>query len=272
MKVAVVQMDVAMGEPATNRGSAFRGIGEAVDAGADVVVLPELWTSGYVWLAGEDYDGPVEARGLAEDPREGETIPRLQEIARREDIWLVAGTILEMDRGQVYNTSFVIAPDGNVVHRYRKLHLIGLMEEPERLAAGDSAETFEMNDWSAGVMICYDLRFPELARSLVLQGAEVLFVPAQWPEPRIEHWDILVRARAIENQCYIVACNRVGEGGSDTFPGVSMVVGPTGEILARGGEEACLLTADLDRDAVRDIREFLPVFSDRRPDLYRWDR
>ncbi len=265
-------MDVVMGEPATNRGSAFRGIGEAVEAGADVVVLPELWTSGYVWLGGEDYEGPREAAAMAEDPGEGHTIPRFQEVVSREGIWLVAGSLLEADEGRVYNTSFVIDPRGDVVHRYRKVHLIGLMEEPRHLAAGDSAGIFEMHGWDAGVMICYDLRFPELARSLALQGAEVLFVPAQWPTPRIGHWEILVRARAVENQCFVVACNRVGVGGSDTFPGVSMIVGPAGEVLARGGEATCVLTAELDMDALKDIRDLLPVFSDRRPDLYHRDR
>ncbi|MFO8061260.1 MAG: carbon-nitrogen family hydrolase [Bacillota bacterium] len=268
MRVSAVQMDVITGNTAANLEAALRGIEEAAGSGAEVITLPELWTAGYVWLAGSDYTGPREAEQTAEAAAREEVLSVLGGVARDEGVWLVAGSLPEItDRG-IRNTAFVIDPGGEIIHRYSKVHLIHLMGEPANLIAGDDCGTFSLGQWRAGVMICYDLRFPELARKLALDGAGVIFIPAQWPAPRIDHWIALVQARAIENQCYVVACNRVGVGGADRFPGHSMIVDPSGQVLARGGEGPCVLTATMDADAVRRTREFLPCLGDRRPDVY----
>ena len=268
MRVSVVQMDVITGDTRANLGTALRGIGDAAEAGAEVVLLPELWTAGYVWLAGADYRGPRDALDVAEDVATEEVLSVLGDRAKETGIWLVAGSLPELTEEGIRNTAPVIDARGEVVHQYSKVHLIDLMKEPDHLVAGDRCETFALGPWRAGVMICYDLRFPELARGLAVDGAGVIFLPAQWPEPRIDHWKTLVRARAIENQCYVVACNRVGIGGADRFPGESMIVDPVGKVLARGGEGPCVLTVQIDVNVVRKTREFLPCLEDRRPEVY----
>jgi omega-amidase len=119
------------------------------------------------------------------------------------------------------------------------------------------------------VMICYDIRFPELARTLALDGAKILFVPAEWPHPRLHHWRTLLMARAIENQMFVVSCNRVGTSGSTHFFGHSLIIDPWGEIIAEGAEHEEIITAALDLTEVDKVRGRIPVFEDRRPELYK---
>ncbi len=272
MRISAIQMNVRTGDVQENIEAALEGIEGAASDGARVAVLPELWTAGYVWLAGADYTGPREALEVAESFADSSALFAMREAARQYEMWLVAGSLPELHADRVYNTSVVIDPAGSIVHRYRKIHLIHLMKEPDHLAPGQACDTLAIDEITAGIVICYDLRFPELMRQLALRGAEMIIVPAQWPEPRIDHWVTLLRARAIENQCFVVGANRVGAGGGSKFPGASMIVGPTGKILARGGEEPCVLSANLEMDRLREIRQFLPVFRDRRPEAYRVDR
>jgi predicted amidohydrolase len=119
-----------------------------------------------------------------------------------------------------------------------------------------------------GLAICYDLRFPELFRAYALAGTHTVIIPAEWPNPRMAHWQTLLRARAIENQMFIIACNRVGQSGNTTFFGRSCIIDPWGETIVEAGEQAILLTADIDIDVVDTVRKKIPVFADRRPDLY----
>jgi omega-amidase len=168
----------------------------------------------------------------------------------------------------VYNTAVLYDDEGQPRLSYSKTHLIGLMAEDRFLARGDSAGTAQMPWGVTAQAICYDLRFPELFRRYGLAGARLVLLPAEWPDRRIEHWRTLLKARAIENQCFVVACNRVGSDRDNTFGGCSAAIDPWGKVLVEGGEQPGLFTASLDFAEVDEVRRFLPVFRDRRPDVY----
>jgi predicted amidohydrolase len=158
---------------------------------------------------------------------------------------------------------------GEPFAEYSKVHLFRLMDEQRYLAEGNSMCRFELDDVPCGTLICYDIGFPEMARSLTLKGCKVLFVPAQWPRPRIDHWKKLLQARATENQMYVVACNRAGSEGDNEFPGHSMIIDPWGRTIDEmpEGNEG-ILFAEIDVDKVEELREAIPVFLDRRPLVY----
>jgi omega-amidase len=152
---------------------------------------------------------------------------------------------------------------------YSKIHLFRLMDEHQYLTAGDKSVTVDLPFGRAGLAICYDLRFPELFRGYALAGAEMVFLPSEWPHPRLVHWQTLVRARAIENQMFVFACNRVGADVRNEFFGHSMVVNACGEILAEGGEGEELITLTADLSKVQEARRKIPILQDRRPEVYR---
>jgi omega-amidase len=262
MRVSLIQMDIAIGEPEINRARALEWMENAVNAESkpDVIVLPEMWNTGYA----------LERIGELADRCGEPTKGLISEFARKHRVNVVAGSVADMaeaNRG-VANTIYVFDREGRIVSDYSKLHLFRLMEEEKYLAAGERAGDFELDGALAGMMICYDIRFPELSRKLALGGAKVLFVPAEWPNPRLHHWRTLLMARAIENQMYVVACNRVGVSRGTEFFGHSMVISPWGEVLAEGGEAEEVVTADLDLAEVDRVRKTIPVFEDRRPELY----
>ncbi len=269
MRVAVVQMDVQTGDVARNLASAKDGIREALRRKAQVVVLPELWDVGYVWREDSTYPGSRSIQDFAKPLAENAALDEIKQLAAQNGIWMVAGSLPERTAAGIYNTAVIIDRQGNRVHRYRKVHLIGLMDEPEHLESGAGNQPFLLEGIRAGIIICYDLRFPESMRSLIYQGAKVIFVVAQWPKIRINHWKTLIQARAIENQCYVIAANRVGQGGPDEFPGASMVVDPMGTIQIVGGDAPCVLTDDLDLDRVCEVRRQMPVLNDVNPPAYR---
>ncbi len=259
MKVALLQMDIALGDVAANRRKAGAMLAEGLAKGAKLFVLPEMWTTGYKL---------AEIAALAE-PEGGPTLAMLTAFAREHGVEVIGGSIAEARGGRVYNTCYAIGADGAVAAKYSKIHLIGLMEEDRYLTAGDSKAIFELSFGPAGTIICYDLRFTELPRALALAGCRTLFVPAEWPASRGTHWRALNVARAIENQLFVIAVNRVGQDENNVFYGHSLVVDPWGEVLAEGsaaGEE--VIVVDVDFAAGEEIRRRLPVFADRRPQCY----
>ena len=260
MKVAVIQMDVTIGEPEANRERALARMNEAVSGAdkPDVVVLPEMWNTGYSLENIED---------IADD--EGEpTRALMAEFAAKHGVNVVAGSVATKTEDGVKNTILVFDRSGRQTADYSKIHLFRLMEEEKYLKQGAAIGKLSVDGAPAGMMVCYDIRFPELTRKLALEGAKVLFVPAQWPKPRLHHWRTLLLARAIENQMFVVACNRVGVSRGTEFFGNSMIISPWGDILAEGGEEETILSADLDLAEVDRVRGTIPVFLDRRPELY----
>lgn len=256
-KIALAQMDIEWGDPYANLAAARSLVAQAAAVEADLVVLPELWGSGYDLTHASDYATPTDT-GLFHE---------MAVLAREYDLHIV-GSLLESSEEQVFNTCALFAPRG-LLGRYRKMHRFCLMQEDRYLAAGDKPALIENLPWGpTGLAICYDLRFPELFRGYAIASARLIVIPSQWPAPRIEHWRTLLRARAIENQCVVAGCNRVGADPDNVFGGASAVIGPWGDVLVEGDESPALLVADVDFVAVDEARQHIPILNDRRPGRY----
>jgi predicted amidohydrolase len=265
LQVAVIQMDVQIGQPEQNIERVKQKLVEAVSSETvaqkpDVIVLPEMWNTGYAL---------TELAALA-DLHGQQTQQLMADFAREHQVNVIAGSVAVAEAdGTFANRSFIFDRQGSCVAQYDKLHLFRLMEEEQYLQQGQTLGQFLIDDEiAAAIMICYDIRFPELTRRLALNGAKILFVPAQWPNPRLHHWRTLLQARAIENQMYVVACNRVGVSGETSFFGHSLVIDPWGEVLAEGDEDEAILRVALDLDVVDNVRQRIPIFFDRRPEIY----
>jgi omega-amidase len=257
LRVVAAQLEIALGQREKNIEHARRLLDEAKKQGAELVLLPELWTTGY------DLERVAE-HGV---DLTGETQNSIAELAREFEVYL-CGSTLERKDGKYFNTQTVYSPAGELLARYRKLHLFAPLNEPTFLAPGVESVTIDLPWGRAGLAICYDLRFPELFRSYAVAGAQLMLVCAEWPHPRLEHWRTLLRARAIENQAFVVACNAVGEVSGNVFFGHSMIINPSGEIVAEAGESETTLFAELDLSQVDQIRAQFPVLADRRVGLY----
>jgi omega-amidase len=255
VKAAAVQFTIALADIETNLAhvtDALRGLAEE---GVELAVLPEMWSCGFAYR---------ELNDLAR--RTPELVERLKTLSQELSM-VIVGSLPEPHGDKVYNTAYVI-DRGTLAGSYRKLHLFSLMGEDRSLDAGDSTLVADTSIGKIGVMICYDLRFPELARKLALEGAQVIVVPGEWPKPREEHWRTLLKARAIENQLFVIAANCCGVVGKLDFFGMSMILGPKGEFLAEAGYESGEITAILDPSEMEKWRESITCFKDRRPDCY----
>ncbi len=257
LHVALAQIDIALGDPAANLAQVTTLAATAAAQGAHLLVLPELWSTGY---------SLPRARELADAPGTG-MHAALAQLAREQGI-AIAGSTLMWQGDAPANVATLYLADGSLLLDYSKLHLFGLMDEDQYLVAGDRMPVAAAPWGSTALAICYDLRFPEVFRAYALAGAAVCIVPAEWPQPRIQHWRTLVQARAIENQCFVVAVNRVGHDDANTFGGHSLVVAPSGDVVVEGDEQAQLLYATLDSAEVVATRERIPVLRDRRADVY----
>ncbi|MFB5265393.1 carbon-nitrogen family hydrolase [Paenibacillus enshidis] len=262
VNIALLQADITLGEPDVNRLHMEQLMEQAVMAAVkpDVIVLPEMWNTGYA----------LEQIHELADVEGKETREWVSAFARRHQVNVVAGSIAEKKAdGGIYNTTYIFDRSGNTAASYSKIHLFRLMDEEKYLQAGSEPVLFELDGaMKAGASICYDIRFPELGRRLALAGADMLIVPAEWPHPRLHHWRTLLMARAIENQMYVLACNRVGTGGTTEFFGHSMLIDPWGEVIAEGGEQEEIVTGTIRPELVKEVRGRIPVFEDRRPSLY----
>lgn len=201
------------------------------------------------------------------EPLAGETVSGLLKLCLKHKIYVI-GSIAERKQDEVYNTCVITGPEG-IIGTYSKVHLFRLMNEHKYLQQGNSCEVFQTTFGKIASVICYDIRFPELIRKVALSEARILFVPAEWPYPRLHHWRYLLLARAIENQLFVVAANRVGADKNNTFFGHSMVIDPTGEVLVEAGDTETILTCELDLGLVNKTRNLIPCFKDRKPGVYR---
>ncbi len=260
LTIALAQMDVPVGQPETNLARAQAFATQAQEADADILLLPELWLHGYDLERSQDWAAPLNEGGFA----------RMAELARQFGLY-VSGSSLERHADGVSNTAVLYSPTGDLLGSYRKVHLFRLMQEPKHLFPGDRA-TLCPTPWGpVGLAICYDMRFPELFRALALAGAVLFLVPAQWPVRRVEAWFTLARARAIENELFVAACNRVGDDDQTIFPGRSCIVDPWGNLLVEGDDQERLLIAQAELREVAKARRYLTVYEDRRPDAYHVD-
>lgn len=258
MKTALIQMNVAYGNPSENYKVAEQKIREAAAKNVETIVLPELWNTGF----------DLENLSKTADTDGQETQTFLKKLAKELGVHIVGGSVATKKAGDFYNTTYVITNEGEVVADYDKAHLFRLMDEHLYIKQGSKENLFALDNIPMASVICYDVRFPEWLRLHALKGARVLFVPAQWPANRMDHWKTLLQARAIENQCYVVAVNIVGENPGNVFDGHSMVIDPWGEIqwISVGKEEIGVV--DIDLDLVEEVRGRIPVFDDRRESLY----
>ncbi|MFE2434708.1 carbon-nitrogen family hydrolase [Streptomyces sp. NPDC059409] len=256
MRASLIQ--IAVNEDETVEARRLRAaalVGE--QAGVDLVVLPELWTTGA--FAFEEFDAAAE-------PLRGPTYEAMAKAASDAGVWLHAGSIPERDAdGRLYNTSLVFSPAGDLAASYRKIHRFGFDKgEAVLMGAGREPVTVTVPDTATlGVATCYDLRFPELFRALVDAGAEILVVPAGWPERRRSHWTLLAQARAVENQAFVLACGTAGTHAGVPQAGHSIVVDPWGEVLAESGAGEEVLTVEFDPGKVARTREQFPALKDR---------
>lgn len=260
LHIALIQADIEIGNVQANMDNMLAMMEKAAAANhkPDVIVLPEMWNTGYA----------LDRIQELADPMGQETSSMLSEFARKHRIQVVGGSVAERIEDRIYNSMYVFNRNGEQIAKYSKIHLFRLMDEEKFLQAGQQTVTFDLEEMKAGASICYDIRFPELSRTLALGGAQVLFVPAEWPHPRLHHWRTLLIARAIENQMYVVACNRVGTSGETDFFGHSLIIDPWGEIIAEGDERETIVTGMLDCKLTDEVRGRIPVFEDRRPHLY----
>lgn len=216
MKIACVQMDIALGKPNINFSKVENLIAEAVKQNSDVIVLPEMWNTGYA----------LKELSTIADENGNDTKQFLTRLSKKYAVNIVGGSVATSRDGKFFNTMYVSDRNGNIISQYDKAHLFKLMDEHLYLEPGQSNNIFQLDEVTCGGVICYDLRFPEWIRSHVLNGAKIMFIPAQWPTKRTDHWQLLLQARAIENQCFIVGINRVGSDTNNEFDGHSMVIAP----------------------------------------------
>jgi predicted amidohydrolase len=277
VRAAAVQL-TATADKATNLETADRLVRAAVTDGASLVVLPEKWSV---------YGTPEDQRTGAEALADGPALTWARAIAKELEIDLVAGSIAEAPhaagapgadpRGRGSNTSVHVGPDGTDRATYRKLHMFDVQvggrdyRESDGEAPGDAIVGSTLRDGTGlGLTICYDLRFPELYRRLAVDGAQILAVPSAFTEPTTrDHWEVLQRARAIENQAFVIAANQVGRHAPGLKTGGrSMIVDPWGLVLAQASDTETHIVADLDLDRLQRIRTDLPSLANRRPEVY----
>jgi deaminated glutathione amidase len=270
IRIACVQM-TSRDDKAANLEKAARLVAQAAATGADVVVLPEKWNA----------IGDASVYHANAEPLDGgESVAAMSEWARTHGITLVGGSIAERRDGRekLSNTSVVFDPEGEITAVYRKIHLFDVevggvvYRESEAEEPGDRAVVAEAEGWKLGLTVCYDVRFPELYRILALEGAELVTVPAHFTTPTgKDHWHVLLRARAIENQLYVAAAAQVGETlrGKPAY-GRSLIADPWGLVLVQAPDDETVIVAELDRAHLRDIRAKLPSLASRQADAYRW--
>ncbi len=270
MRVAAIQLN-STEDIDRNLATADRLVREAAALGAQLAVLPEKW----------NVLGTAEQMSAAAEPLDGRSTTWARNVAHELGLELVAGSIVERVPGSVKtsNTSVHVGPDGEIKAAYRKLHMFDVevdgvvYAESERDQPGDEIVVSELEGGvRLGMTVCYDMRFPELYRILAVRGAELITVPSAFTLATTrDHWEVLIRARAIENQCFVIAPNQIG-----THPpghrsgGRSLIVDPWGLVLAGAPDTEAVITAELRLESLRDVRRRLPSLANRRPEAYRW--
>lgn len=269
LRVACVQL-ASDEHVEANVARAEIAVREAAARGARFIALPEKWNA----------IGERDVLRAAAEPIDGPTITRVRGWARELGCWILAGSIVVTEPGddRLRNLSVLVDPAGEIRARYAKLHMFDVdvagvrYRESDTERGGDEIVLADVDGTPLGMTICYDLRFPELYRILALRGARIITVPAAFTlMTGRDHWEVLLRARAIENQCFIVAPDIIGDHGDGKISyGHSMIVDPWGAVIARAADSECVIVADLDLAAVDRVRASIPSLATRRDDVYDW--
>ena len=257
MKVAAAQMDIIWHDRSANYKKARQMAAQAKEAGAELLILPEMFATGF------SMDTSITPESL-----DGLTPTLLRTLARELGLAVVGGFVLARDSGGPQNVSLAVDRNGKDLALYAKIHQIGLLGENESYQPGDWPVPFSLGELNAVCFVCYDLRFPELFR-LVVDRCELIMIIASWPAVRQPHWDLFLRVRAVESQCFVVGVNRVGSGGDLNFIGGSAVIDPLGQVIAHGGDKETLMVADIDLAKVAEVRSTMPFLKDRKPHLFK---
>ena len=256
IKAAVIQFDVKLGDVGWNLGVVKQRINALAKKGVRLVLLPEMWSTGFA------------NRRLNKLSETTPGIVKYLSVAAEKHNLMIIGSSPEKRGDGIYNTAYVLDCDGSIAGTYQKVHLFSPTAENRYFMPGRKAVVLKTTFGLIGLMICYDLRFPELCRSLVLGGAKIVAVMAQWPAARVGHWDVLLKARAIENQVFVLGANRCGKDGDLAYAGHSRIITPYGEVIARAGKRPATLLADIDLRVVEKTRKHIPCLEERVPDVY----
>ena len=259
MKVTCLQMDMQFACPDENFQLAAELIEQGMADKPDILVLPETWNTGF--FPKEDLAGLSDTDGARVKAEIGA-------LAKKHQVNIVAGSVANVRDGKVFNTAMVFDRQGMCVASYDKTHLFTPMGEDDFFTPGDHVCRFNLDGVNCGLVICYDIRFPELTRTLTVPGLDMLFVVSQWPKVRTFHLRSLTTARAIENQMFVVCCNSCGTAGETVYGGNSAIIDPWGETISLAGETEQIISADCDLQILSNIRKTIPVFRDRCPQLY----
>lgn len=260
MKVTCIQMDMQLNAADRNFAAAAKLIEQAMAEKPDTVVLPETWNVGF---------SPKDVLQEQCDLFGRRVKAEIGGLAKQYNVNIVAGSVANIKNGKLYNTAYVFDRAGECVAEFDKCHLFSPMGEDKYFEKGSQPIHFTLDGHGCTLIICYDVRFPELVRSVTAhQPTDFLFMVSQWPKIRVPHLKALVTARAIENQMFAVCCNSCGTAGETKYGGNSMIVDPWGEMLAAAGETETLLTAECDTEIIAGIRSSINVFNDRRAELY----
>ena len=253
MRVTSVQMEIKDRRKEENLEAALDLLDQAPPS--DLILLPELWPCGYFSFHRYRSDS---------EPIEGPTVSALREKASGLGIHILMGSLVLREDDDLFNAALLLGPDGGIMAQYRKIHLFRYQsEERKLLKPGEKPVVVDLPWGKAGITTCYDLRFPELYRLMVDQGASIFLVPSAWPLARLEAWRLFNRSRSHENLSYLFSCNCAGMCEGNAFAGHSMIVDPGGEVLAEGGERECYVSADIDLERVNVMRKEFPVLNDR---------
>jgi predicted amidohydrolase len=253
MRIASIQLKIVEGSKEEALDHASQVIRQC--RGADLILLPELWNIGF--MSFDRYRQEAETQN-------GPTLTLLRGLAKELSCHLHTGSFVERKGGRLYNSSFLLNPKGEVLGHYQKIHLFTYQsQEAHLLTPGASVAVMATEFGNFGLATCYDLRFPELFRRMLDQGAEFFLISSAWPHPRLEHWLLLNRARALENLSCLIASNCVGDNRGTQFVGHSLVVDPMGQIIAESNQEECVVWAEVDREMVLRAREEFPSLRDR---------
>ncbi|GAA0428157.1 MULTISPECIES: carbon-nitrogen family hydrolase [Virgibacillus] len=266
MKIQLFQLEIIEGNVEQNENRIKALFEEKLETDTEVVILPEMWNNGY------------DLQHLTEnaDVDLTRSFPFIQHLATNHHVNIIAGSVSNKRNKNIYNTAFVVSKTGKLIYQKDKIHLVPMLDEQLYLTGGNEApEVFEINDIKATQIICYDLRFPEITRYPASQGAKIIFYVAQWTTKNLNHWRTLLKARAIENCVYVVACNSVGVVNNEkhvgnTYAGHSIVIDPNGNIIQEAGNQETILTTEIDIQKVTEQQQNIPIFENLRPDVYKY--
>ena len=255
-KIALLQVDSSSTTSIQNRiKNTLNNLEETLKQNPKLTILPELWATGAFMVE--------ETKSEAKETLE-QTLPQIKNLANKYRTWIHSGSFLEETPSGTFNTSYLFDDRGEEVAKYRKIHLFGFDQgEATQLVAGEEIIVVPTPIGITGLVTCYDLRFPELFRAMIQKGANSFLITSGWPKKRLNHWNALLKARAIENQAYVIACNGIGTQTDNELGGNSQVIDPWGDIQIQAGEKAETLFTDIDIQKAGQVREKMPVLADR---------